>query len=474
MANIFDGLKNISKEDLAQEVAILETINSKSITKIMAQRFGKQFLEASNSIAKLLGKRDDITFQEINEIPILISDTEKELRDLPMKYVLKRYISILIDKAEFNLKQTNKEALYENLAVKMINEAAIIFNIPQCYTPAMKADTIFVKYVDNMKRLINNNEKLSAYSKRLNRELLAREVKVLVKASQSTMTPRFKNMPSFIKSAVVREDALKSYNNYCELYKKLTEYKEELKGDEIILKKYRDQDEKIQIKFDKEKEIIKRYKIELENLKRKRVQIELEKAYKGNEFSECLQQLKYGFNESNENLRDRKDRLKEEIIFLNANLNKVISEYNYKLNYVEEFKRKINNLTDDSIIYEGSKIEARYHDLTREYDKLQVEVTEIYEYRKHELLNRWSIAFETFRFTEEVINQSLLLNPLNDLLYFERILTELKGYFDKTAISSGKKDNVYFIKAAFNGNEKNIYYKILSEPVKQIEIIRIN
>lgn len=473
MANIFDGLKNISKEDLAREVAILETINSKSITKIMAQRFGRQFIEASNSIAKLLGRKDDSDFNEVIEVPTIINDIQKDLCTLPMKYVLKRYMSILIDKAEFNSKETNKEALYENLSVKIINEAANIFNIPDYYTPAMKADTIFIKYIDNMKRLINNNEKISVYNKRLNRELLAREVKVLVKASQGTMTPRFKNMPSFIKSALVREEALKSYNKYYNLFEKLSEYKEELKGDEIILKKYRDQDEKIQVKFDKEKEIIDRYKIELENLKRKKVQIELEKAYKGNEFSECLQQLKYGFNENNDFLRDRKDKLKEEIIFLNANLNKVISEYNYKLNYVEEFKRKINNLTDDSIIYEGSKIEARYHDLKKECDKLDLDLRGMYEYKKKDLLSKWSIAFPIFRFTEEVLAQALLLNPLNDLLYFERIITELMGYIDKTAMSSGKRDNMYYIKASFNGKEKYIYYMLLDEPLKKAQIIRI-
>lgn len=473
MANIFDGLKNISKEDLAREVAILETINSKSITRIMAQRFGRQFMEASNSIAKFLGKKNDLDFNEVIEIPTMINDIQKDLCTLPTKYVLKRYVSNLVDKSEFDLKQTNKEALYENLSVKMINEAAIIFNIPDYYTPAMKADTIFIKYVDNMTRLINTNEKLSVYNKRLNRELLAREVKVLVKAYKGTMTPRFKNMPSFIKSALTREQELESYNNYYNLFKKLSEYKEELKGDEIILKKYRDQDEKIQVKFDKEKEIIDRYKIELENLKRKKVQIELEKAYKGNEFSDCLQKLKYGFNENSDSMRERKDRLKEEIIFLNANLNKVISEYNYKLNYVEEFKRKINNLTDDSIIYEGSKIEARYHDLKIEYDKLDLEVRGMYEYKKNDLLSKWSIAFPKCRFTEEVITQALLLNPLNDLLYFERILTELMSYVDKTAISSGKRNNLYYIKAAFNGKEKDIYYALLNEPLKKIEIIRI-
>ena len=60
MPNIFDGLRNISDNDIIEQIALLETINIINISKPIAQKAKKKTISIINFIGSKFGKNNMI------------------------------------------------------------------------------------------------------------------------------------------------------------------------------------------------------------------------------------------------------------------------------------------------------------------------------------------------------------------------------------------------------------------------------
>jgi len=146
MPNIFEGLKKTSDNDIIEQVALLETINISNISKPMIQKTSRKAIRVINYLGKRIGKNPQIKEPEVKEIWDLIDEKRNELKLCTRLELNYKMLSALKSKSRCD-KVIQSD---DGISIKVIEESAISFKIPDDLTPAQKADAVYIRFTERM------------------------------------------------------------------------------------------------------------------------------------------------------------------------------------------------------------------------------------------------------------------------------------------------------------------------------------
>ena len=98
MPNIFDGLRQISDNNMIEQIALLETMNITNISKPVIQKAKKKTISIINFIGSKFGKNNMIEEPEVKEIWTLIDEKKEELLDCTREQLEERLFEVLREK----------------------------------------------------------------------------------------------------------------------------------------------------------------------------------------------------------------------------------------------------------------------------------------------------------------------------------------------------------------------------------------
>ena len=477
MANIFDGINKFDKEKLIETTAILESINAKNISKIMAQRFGKQIIDTSKGIGKFFGKKDLFKESTVKEISQVIEEEKMKLRNVENREVMKRFLTALAAKVDFNFKGDRAEGLYENLSVKVIYEASLLYETPQYFTPAQRADFVYKRYIENSRsnvyRKEGDKDNLNT-GKDLNRELLARLVYSSINYYGRAFTPRFETLPNYIEKKD-RDEKILEHEEFVKLYQSTSFYSEKIEKNNILLKEYNEKLEKVDGEMEKERNLIAKFELQLSDIRIKRIQLEIEKDNRDKDLMLINTQLGYG---QYEDLKLKYYKVKQEINDLLRDIRELNEDALYRSSCIKKSKSRIDEIKCNSmsLAVDILKINGINDKFQTKYNQEISLLNNIIKDKIKDISLRWIVAYPAFRYSEAFMIQAITLNPVDELPYLERTMSEIYSYKDLTALSGGKKEKESIIKSDFNDRIGKIKYSIKdSRNVKaQFEEVKIS
>ena len=147
MPNIFDGLRQISDNDIIEQIALLETINITNVSKPIVQKAKKKTISIINFLGSKLGKNNMIEEPEVKEIWSLIDEKKEELIDCTRTELEERLFDVLRKKCKDDGENKSEDAL----SIEIIEEAGKLYKLYKKLTPGQKASTIYLKYNEKLK-----------------------------------------------------------------------------------------------------------------------------------------------------------------------------------------------------------------------------------------------------------------------------------------------------------------------------------
>lgn len=462
MANIFDGINKFENEKLIETTAVLESVNIKNISKIMAQRFGKQIIQTSKGVGKIFGKKESGSTPTVKEINEVIEDKKVILRLLDEKEVMRRLIIALANKVGFNFKAASREGLYENLSGKIIYEASLLYDAPKFLTPAQRADFIYRKYVENAKSKIYRKEGDTDNfntGKKLERELLARLVYSSINYHGQAFTPRLENLPNYIEK-YRREEVIKEHIQFIELFERCKVLLLNINISKSKKAKLNEEIEKIKYEIETERKYVAKDKLLLSEIRLKKVQLEIEKDNKEKEILVINSQRN---NRESEKSKIKHYKLREEINKISVNIKSLNDEILYKSNLTKKSERKIieYNIKKNLLLVDVIKINDKNRELFDEYNKKQDLLDKFIFEKKQNFILRWTIAYPNFKIDENFLDALIKLNPVLELPYIERVISEIHSYKDLTSLNNGSIDKECILNCYLNEKKVQIRYSII-------------
>lgn len=146
MPNIFDGLRNLSDEEMLDQVVILETITMTNASKPLIQKASKNIVKAANFLKQTIGKEPDFKEPSVREIFQQIEDRRLELKYKKRDELETRFKKLLIEKLSLD----NTDLSDDVISVKMVEEASQLYKISNELTPAQKIDAVYIRYQEKM------------------------------------------------------------------------------------------------------------------------------------------------------------------------------------------------------------------------------------------------------------------------------------------------------------------------------------
>lgn len=462
MANIFDGINKFDNEKLIEATAVLESVNIKNISKVMAQRFGKQIIQTSKGVGKIFGRKESINTPTVKEINEVIEEKKVILRTLDEKEVMRRLIVALANKVGFNFKAASRDGLYENLSRKIIYEASLLYEAPKFLTSAQRADFIYRKYVENARAKIYGKEgetdNLNA-GKKLERELLARLVYSSINYHGQAFTPRFENLPSYIKREK-REEASKEHIQFIELFERCEVLLSNINLNKKKTDKLNEDIEKIKYEIENERKYVSKDNLRLSEVRLKKVQLEIEK---DNKEKEILVINSQGKNKENEKLKIRHYKLKEEINKVLDNIKLLNDEILYRSNLTKKSERKIieYSIKKNLLLVDIIKSNDENQEILNEYNEKKILLDKFILEKKQIFTLMWTIAYPNFKIDEKFLNTLIKLNPVSELPHIERVISEIHSYKDLTSLNNGSADKECILNCYLNEKKVQIKYSII-------------
>lgn len=518
MANIFDGLKNISDDDIIEQIALLETMNLINMSKPIAQKAKKKTINIINFIVSKMGKNNTIKEPEVKEIWTLIEEKKNELKKTTRLELDELLLNVLIEKYIKDIEDPTED----KVSVKVIEEAGKLYKLYKNSTPAQKADNIYLKYCENIK---NKTEKISKNQylielketseniketeinmdedkkkdieesvdvekltllnawTQIDRQLFARLVWLSVKACGGKFTPDQEILPSFIKNEkddeIIKEeeDSEKSQKELLEVKNKVEFFTEKINSIENLFK-----ENKRLLK----NQVNNKKQNEEDILRLEEVNINLEEVKKLQE--NRLKELKKQMENENADLK-KLDLLMEDFKKAKFNLidttNKIFDincEIKLKRQIIDNYSKEIES-TEKNInnnVSELKQTKLEKNNFIKISIEKEQELHKKEELKINEILERWRRFF--VKFTFEVSNLSNIVNfNREELLYIEECLYELHFTKDPMALSMGliedksnKEEYPYIDVTIPNKFEFEIQYKVLDNKEKNIHIVEIN
>jgi len=515
MPNIFDGLRQISDNDIIEQIALLETINITNVSKPIVQKAKKKTISIINFLGSKLGKNNMIEEPEVKEIWSLIDEKKEELIDCTRTELEERLFDVLRKKCKDDGENKSEDAL----SIEIIEEAGKLYKLYKKLTPGQKADTIYLKYNEKLKgkakeyiddqpfidlqettedieEIIKNMdedqkkdflksvdvEKFTLLNvwKKVDRQHFSRFVWLAVKACGGSFTPKEEMLPNFIDNEkdteiVEREEDLKkSREELSKLKNKMELFKDKINSIENNLEKEnRILNNAVKGKNQAENDII--------DLEKMGVKLQTIKKSNEEKLSEIRGQMENAILEELEVLMEDFKIVKFDAIDINNKISDIKIEYTYKKQIIEDNVKLIESKEKaiKEIVGNFQQLKIDTDQLIMAYNQKKIEVRKKEEVKRNEIFEKWSQFFNkfTFEFNElrNVANFSI-----KEILHIEECLYELHFTEDTMALSMGliesknDKDEYQYMDASFSDKfQVEIHYKVLNGEEKKVKIVGI-
>lgn len=515
MPNIFDGLRQISDNDIIEQIALLETMNITNISKPILQKAKKKTISIINFLGSKLGKNTMIEEPEVKELWTLIDEKKEELIECTRTELEERLFDILREKSKGDSENISED----ELSVEIIEEAARLYKLYKNSTPGQKANNIYLKYneklngrakeyisdqpfvdlqetTEDIEEIIKNMdqdqkkeflqsvdvEKLTLLNvwKKVDRQHFSRLVYLAVKAYGGEFTPKEEILPSFVDSEkdieiIEREEDLKkSQEELSKLKNEMELCEDKINSIESNLgKENRILNNAVKDKNQAEDDIV-----DLEKIGEKLEQV---KKSKEDKLSEIKGQMENAILEELEVLMEDFKIVKFDIIDINNKISDIKIELTYKSQLIADniklIESKEKAIKEIVVGFQELKVDA--DTLITAYNQKKGEVRKKEDIKRNEVFQKWSQFFDkfTFEFNElrNVVNFSR-----KELLQIEECLYELHFTKDPMALSMGiieskgeKEEYQYMDVSFFDKFEVEIQYKVLNSEQKNVHIVEI-
>ena len=515
MPNIFDGLRQISDNNIIEQIALLETMNITNISKPILQKAKKKTISIINFLGSKLGKNIMIEEPEVKELWTLIDEKKEELIDCTRPELEERLFDILREKSKSDSENESEDVL----SAEIIEEAAKLYKLYKNLTPGQKADAIYLKYNEKLKgkakeyigdqpfidlqettedieEIIKNMdqdqkkeflqsvdvEKLTLLNvwKKVDRQHFSRLVYLAVKAYGGAFMPEKESLPSFVDKEkdieiIEREEDLKkSQEELSKLKNEMELCQDKISSIENNLEKEnRILNNAVKGKNQAEDDIV-----ELEKTGEK---LEHIKKSKEDKLSEIKGQMENVILEELEVLMEDFKIVKFDIIDINNKISDIKIELTYKSQLIEDnfklIESKEKAIKEIVVGFQELKVDA--DTLISDYNQKKIEVRKKEEIKRNEIYQKWSQFFEKFTF--EFNNLKNVVNfSRKELIQIEECLYELHFTKDSMALSmgviesKGEKEEYQYMDVSFSDKfEVEIQYKVLNGEEKKVHIVEI-
>lgn len=515
MPNIFDGLRQISDNNMIEQIALLETMNITNISKPVIQKAKKKTINIINFIGSKFGKNNMIEEPEVKEIWTLIDEKKEELLECTREQLEERLFEVLKEKCKDDGESKSEDAL----SIEIIEEAAKLYKLYKNSTPAQKADVIYSKYDEKLKgkameyineqpfidlqettedieEIIKNMEedqkrellqsldveKLTLLNvwKKIDRQHFSRLVWMAVKASGGAFTPKEEKLPSYIikekENEIIEkeEDLKKCQEELAKLKNEMETCQDKITSIENNLEK----ENRILNKAVKDKNEAEEDMIDLEKIGSK---LETMKKSKDDKLSEIKSEMENAALEELEVLMEDFKVIKFQIVDINNKTSDTKFEISFKKQLIEDNIKLIESKEKaiKEIVVDFQQLKIEIDKLITAYNQKKVEVHKKEEIKRSEIFEKWSQFFNkfTFEFNElkNVVNFSR-----KELLQIESCLYELHFAKDPMALSMGvieskdDKEEYEYLDASYPDKfQIEIHYKVLDNENKNIKIVGI-
>lgn len=153
MANLFDGIKKVSEEELREQIALLETFTMTNISKQTGQKVAKKLVQATNLVTGLM-KKTPLQAPEVLSIDQLLEKSKlnwqmlgREELEIHLKNILKEKCNALRGGS------IEAEDSDDALSVFIIDQVAEHYELKEELLPSQKADLITKCYAEEKKAL---------------------------------------------------------------------------------------------------------------------------------------------------------------------------------------------------------------------------------------------------------------------------------------------------------------------------------
>jgi fumarate reductase subunit D len=140
MPTIFDGYAKAEDGQIADQVALLETITLANAARPMGQKAGRAGVRAVKRVGKWFGRDVKLQEPEVTELPQQVEAARQQLIGKTRQQLAKALRGVLVSRSG-----APPGASDEALAVQVVERASQFLKIDEHLTPAQKADAIFAR-----------------------------------------------------------------------------------------------------------------------------------------------------------------------------------------------------------------------------------------------------------------------------------------------------------------------------------------
>ncbi len=140
MPTIFDGYAKAEDRQIADQVALLETITLANAARPMGQKLGRAGVRAVKRIGTWFGKDVKLQEPEVTKLPQQVEVARQQLDGKTRQHLDEALREVLERRSGASLGASD-----EALTVQVVERAARLLKIDEHLTPARKADAVFVR-----------------------------------------------------------------------------------------------------------------------------------------------------------------------------------------------------------------------------------------------------------------------------------------------------------------------------------------
>lgn len=241
MVTIFDGIENLTKQQLCHEIALFEQVTLANIAGVGAGRLKTGSIRLINRAAEYM-KAPTMKDAGVLTLSARVALAETELIKKEIPKLRELLLQALREKLkELGVAEAGKMDA-EQLSVQIAAQAAqAVEGVHGYLTPLRKMEAI----ADKNRKIYPDDFARSVLKKKLDRELLAHAVMVCVRAYDKKLSPALMSLPGFLpekerasrleEEAQIR-DALKENGDFLNEYRKM-ENAVELSKDQVMTQK---------------------------------------------------------------------------------------------------------------------------------------------------------------------------------------------------------------------------------------------
>ena len=511
MTTIFDGYKNLTDEQIIDQITILETINFTNSMKLYRNKVKESTVKVIKKIWNNIEKDTETEEIKTKEIYETLEENKQKLMELSRQELDIKLKLLLCDKVESDIELSEEE-----ISLDIVNEAIKILDIGDYLTPAQKIDEIFDIYNEKVKKYLElkinedsedkENKKIKLEeintninflmeviienikskdiiygSKKIDREILSQSIWISALNYGKKFSPYIEELPSSSLS-IVKDEMIKEDDQFFKLKSNYQKAINELDENEI-----RHMD--LENELDEVKKSIenKKYtRLETENtnnqLNKKIIDIESELLYIVNNLEVLEKEV--GYLSDRIEIRyskviNRYNEMKKEFDLKKQEIRDIKNEIKEKeikiLSLTEAIKNDDKNINNMTIKVEYLQEEIKR--LKKVRSQAEKEYLEEKETRYKKLKNLWNLYFKDIDIQPQFIKE-VVEYRLNDRLKIERVIKELQESKNPATISRNfrkkeKKENFYIDIMLNEYKQVRLEYKIEEYNENKINLIRV-